>query len=319
MYSLIGGIKVKIGSLQFNKVFSCKIKKTTRLLSNTATIELPLSAVLENTKRLTIANEIKRGDKVEISLGYDKTLREEFTGFIQSISDMEKLVIECEDKMFLLRKPLKDKVFAKTTLKEVVNYIISGSDIELNSDIPEINFESFALKNVTAIQALQKIKDNYGLMVYLDNDNKLYVGLSYTYDSGKVTYSLQKNVQDNKLTFKHTDELKYKIKAISLLKNNKKIEVEAGDSDGELRTLHFRNITDEKKLKELALQEIEKYKYTGYRGTLTAWGLPYCTFGMSATIRDNNYPAREGSYYVEGVVVTFGDGITREIELGVKL
>jgi hypothetical protein len=318
MYSLVNGIELSIGNLTFNKVINCKIEKSSRLLSNTAVIELPLSAIFENTRKLTIANEIKRGDQVEIKLGYDGDLVTEFKGYVENITDKEKTVIHCEDEMFQLRKPVVNKMFKKAKLKEVVEYIVGG--LELNSDIPEIEFDSFLLKNVTGLQALQKIKDNYGLLVYIDNDSKLYAGLSYTYEAGGVIYDLQKNVVSNDLTYKTADEIKYKIKAISLLKNNKKIEAETGDSEGELRTLYFRNITDKEKIEELAKQEIEKYKYTGYRGSLTGFGLPYATFGMTATIRDSNYPAREGNYYVEGLEIEFGqNGFRRKIELGIKL
>ena len=318
MYSLIDGIKLTIGNLTFNKAINCKIHKSTRLLSNTAVIELPLSAVFENTRKLTIANEIKRGDKVEIDLGYNGERVNEFKGYVEDISDKDKTVIHCEDEMFQLRKPLVNKMFKKVKLKEVVEYIADG--LELNSDIPDIEFESFLLKDITGLQALQKIKDNYGLMIYIDNDNKLYAGLSYTYNSGSVIYDLQTNVVTNELTYKTAEEIKYKIKAVSLLKNNKRVEVETGDSEGELRTLYFRNITDKAKIEELAKQEIEKYKYTGYRGALTGFGLPYATFGMTAIIRDSNYPVREGNYYAEGVEIEFGqNGFRRKIELGIKL
>lgn len=320
MYSLIGGVNLKIGNFTFNRVISASIKKSTRLLSNTAIIELPLTAVFESNRTLSIAKEIKRGDKVEISLGYNGKLANEFTGFVEKITDDEKTVITCEDSMFLFRKPVENKMFKDATLKDILNYIISGSGISLNGEVPEINFESFLLKNVSGIQALQKIKDNYGVLVYLDNDNKLHAGLSYTYNAGAVEYNLQKNVSKNDLAYKIEEELKYKIKAISLLKNNKKIEIEVGDNDGELRTVHFNNITDEAKIKELALQEIEKYKYTGYRGSLTSFGWPIAKIGMTATMKDNNYPARQGNYYVEAVETKWSSsGFSRQVELGVKL
>jgi hypothetical protein len=320
MYSLIGGIELKIANLQFDKVINCSIDKTTRLLSNVATIELPLSAVFENTRRLSLPNEIKRGDKVSIKLGYDAELVHEFEGFVLDVSDNDKTIIKCEDSMYLFRKPVDNKLFKKTKLKDILTYVVSGSGIQLNSDIPEIEFDSFLLKNVTAIQALQKIKDNYGLLIYLDNSGALFCGLSYQYDAGNVTYNLQEKLIDNKLEYKESEDLKFRIKAVSLLKNNTRLEIETGDEDGDQRTLYFRNIKDKVKLTELAKQEIEKYKYTGYRGSLTGFGLPYATFGMKATIKDSNYPAREGDYYIEGVNVKFGqDGFSRKCELGVKL
>ncbi len=319
MYELNGNIK--IGKLKFNKVIDCKIESTTRLLSNTAVITLPLSAVFNNTKRLSLSKEIKRGDKVEIELGYDGEFVNEFVGFVKDVSDKGKTVITCEDSMFLLRKPLENKYFKDTTLKDVLQYIVKDTEVSLNTEkLPEINFDSFLLKDITALQALQKIKDNYGLLVFIDYDNKLYAGLSYIYGNGTVKYDLQKNVVGNDLTFKNKDDFKYKIKAVSILKNNKKLEVETGDTDGDLKTLYFRNIKTEKELKELAEQEIEKYKYTGYKGNLTGFGLPISKFGMTIEIKDENYPEREGSYYAESIKVNFGkSGFRRIVELGIKL
>ncbi len=320
MYSLIGGVKLKIGKLTFDKLINCKIEKSTRLLSNTAIVELPLSAVFENTRRLSVAGNIKKGDKVIIELGYDGELIKEFEGYVTDIKDKDKTVITCEDNMYKLRKQVDNKMFKKVKLKQLVEYIASG--FELSGDLPDIEFEKFVIKNATALQILQKIKDNYGLMIFLDNENKLFVGLSYTYKSGKVIYNLQENIPEdgNNLSYKNKDDIKFKIKAVSLLKDNKKLEIEAGDNEGDLRTLYFYNITDEGKLKELAEQEIEKYKYTGYTGTLKTFGLPYAAFGMVAKIKDKNYPAREGSYYIEGINIEFGDnGFSRKLELGIKL
>jgi phage host-nuclease inhibitor protein Gam len=319
MYSLINGVEVLIGKkLMFKEVLNVKIEQSTRLLSSTCTIELPLSAVFENSKKLTLANEIKKGDSVVVRLGYDNDLRTEFVGYVQEITDKGKTEIKCEDTMYLLRKPLANKIFKNTTLAEVVRYI--AGNVPLNATLPQIEFNSFVVKNITGVQALQKIKDNYGLTIFIDNEQKVYCGLAYLYMTGKVIYDLQSNVVDNDLTYKHADELKFKIKAISLQKDNTKLEVETGDNDGDLRTLYFQNIANEKKLKELANEEINKYKYTGYRGTLTCFGLPYATMGMSAVIRDKNYPVRAGVYYVEGVTTSFGrNGFRRTVELGIKL
>ena len=59
-----------------------------------------------------------------------------------------------------------------------------------------------------------------------------------------------------------------KVKAISILKDNKKLEVEVGDTEGELRTLHFYKVTSEAKLKELAKAKMSTLKYTGFKGIL---------------------------------------------------
>jgi phage protein D len=316
MYKL--GCQITIGSYRFTQVKEVKIERSSRLLSSIASIELPLSAVFENKSKDTIEKRIQRGQQVTIELGYDDDLNVEFTGFVKDVAAKQTTVIACEDSMYLLRKPVKNKLFKKTTLKDLLKYVSMG--FTLNVNVPNIDLNDFVLKNVTAMEALQKLKDEYGLSIFIAYDNTLFAGLAYTYNTGNVTFDLRNNVISNDLTFKVKDDLKYKVKAISILKNNQRIEKEFGDADGEQRTFHFYNIKDENKLKSIAENELLKYKYTGYRGTITTFGLPVAWFGMSANIQDANYPDRDGTYYIESVTSTFGqNGFRRTVELGIKL
>ena len=313
--------KISIGNYQFDQVVNVKIEKSSRLLADTAVIEFPLSAVFENKQKLSIEKKIKRGNPVSIEFGYDDELNLEFSGYVKNVqAKNNKTIIECEDDAYLLRKSLPNKAFKKTTLKEIVKYIANNSSLELSADIPDISISDLIIKNTTGLQALKKIKDNYGLQAFIDYEGKLFIGLAYTYNTGDVIYNLQKNIIKSNLQFKNSDDIKYKIKAISIQKDNSRLEVEIGDADGELRTIYFNEITSKIELENLANEEIKKYKYTGYKGTLTAFGQPLSKYGMSAKIIDDNYPQREGSYYVESVKTTFGiNGFRRIPELGIKL
>lgn len=312
--------KITIGKFVFNQVNEVEIERTGRLISDTAIIKLPLSAVFENKKKESVENKIKRGDNVKIELAYNDEYNIEFTGYVKDVAAKDKTVIECEDNAFLLRKPIPNKAFKGKTLKDVIKYIADECKLGLNADVPDVTFDAFLLKNIDGLKAMQKLKDDYGLTVFFDYEGKLYAGLSYKYDTGKVKYNLQGDIKKSNLIFKKEEDIKYKIKAISLLKNNKKLEVETGDTDGEQRTLYFRNIASKTELEKLANEEIQKYKYTGYRGTLISFGSPLARFGMSAKIKDDNYPAREGDYYIESVKTNFGQsGFQRTIELGIKL
>ena len=314
------GSKITIGNYQFDGVHSIVIERSAKMLADIATIELPLQAVFENKDKKNIAKQIKRGDKVIVEFGYDGELEVEFEGFIKSVTAKEKTVIECEDNAFLLRKTIENKSFQNTTLQEVMQYIASQTNIELSNDLPKINFTSFVLQNVTGLQAIKKIKDKYGLQIFFQYDGKLYAGLAYTYTTGEVVYDLQNNIVKSDLEFKDEDELKYKVKAISIQKDNSRIEVEFGDEEGEQRVFYFYDIDDKSQLEELAKEELQRVKYTGYQGTLTAFGLPTVKYGMTATIKDANYPQREGKYYINSVKIEFGqNGIRKTPELGVKL
>jgi phage host-nuclease inhibitor protein Gam len=301
-------------------VVSVKIERSGRELSDKAFIELPLSFALQNKERRTTEKTFKRGDAVTIELGYDNKNIIEFTGFVKEISAKQTAVLECENSMFLLRKPLKDMSWKNTDLKTVLKYIAGGFGVQMSGECPKIEFSNFVIKKCTGIQALQKLKDEYGLTIFMDYDNKLYAGLAYVYNSGKLTYNMQRNVVSSDLTFKNEEDIQMKIRAVSMLRNNTKLEVETGDKDGEQRTLYFYDIKSKTELERLAKEEIKKYKYTGYSGSLTAFGIPTARFGMTATIKDKNYPEREGKYYVESVRSEFStSGFRRTVELGVKL
>ena len=313
--------KITIGKYQFRQVNAVEIERSGRLLSDTAKITLPLSAVFENQKKENIENKIKRGDAVTVELAYDDDFNVEFSGFVKDVSAKDKTVIECEDNAYLLRKPIPDKVFKDKTLNDVLKYIANECKIDLNANVMDINLEQFALRNIDGLKAMQKLKDAYGLSVFFDYEEKLFAGLAYTYQNANIEYNLQEDVAKSNLTFKTEEDIKYKIKAISLQKDNTKIEVETGDADGDLRTLYFYGITDKTQLEQLAKEEIKKYKYTGYQGSIKTFGSPFVRFGDAAKITDNNYPARTGTYYVESVKTRFStsQGFKRDVELGIKL
>jgi len=125
-------------------------------------------------------------------------------------------------------------------------------------------------------------------------------------------------VIDNDLIWKNEDETKIKLKAISMLPDNKKIEIEVGDSDGEQRTAHYYDLT-EKTLKTIAESEIKKFKFSGFRGGFTMFGSPRIKHGDVIVLKSYKLPERNGTYFVDTVETTFGqNGFRQKIELGRK-
>ena len=58
-------------------------------------------------------------------------------------------------------------------------------------------------------------------------------------------------------------------------------------------------------------------KYSGYRGKLTAFGIPAVAHGNVAVIKDYRMPDREGKYFIDSVETTFSNGGMRQVfELG---
>ena len=75
---------------------------------------------------------------------------------------------------------------------------------------------------------LQKLKESYGLAMYF-RGKVLYVGLPYSEQvtaevDEPVIYDLQRNILSTELEYRRQEDIKIRLKAISYLKNNKKIK-----------------------------------------------------------------------------------------------
>ncbi len=318
---------IQIGKYQFTQVNEVKIKKSVDSISDTAIIKLPISAVLQNNnegfERRNLETVIRAGDKVSITLAYEGVLEvQEFTGFVAFVKPNNPLlVIECEDAVYNIRKKRINKNFGKTTLREVLNYIVEGLGIALSGDLPKVEFDKFLLKDVNGARALEKLKDEYGLNIFLDNNGDLFAGLRQTVGTGdKVYYDLNQNVIQHKLTYRYAEDIRLRVKVVGIQKDNTKVEVILGDLDGEQRTLFRYNIKDKARLKAIGEAELSDLKFTGYDGNITSFFAPYATRGMTAVLRDQLFPDRVGAYFIIAVTVIFGvNGARRIIELGTKV
>lgn len=315
---------ITIGGKRFTRVNEVEIESSAKVLEDTARIVIPTTARMERQGDIVTEVETAKvfavGDEVEIKLGYDGNLRQEFRGFVSKIKPGTPLEIECVDAVWLLRRKNLSKSFRTTTLKALLTFILDGTGITVQGEIPGIEFKKFYLKNVTAANALQKIKDEYGLVIFLKNFNQLHVGLKSYTDNVSVRYGLGQNVIDNDLEWVSEEDTRIKIKAVHVRPNNTRIEKEYGDADGELRTLYFYDIDAGESLETLAKQEASKYKYTGFKGGLNTFLLPNVEVGNVAVLSDPDYSERAGRYLVDKVVTTYGtDGARRNVKLGLKV
>ncbi|HAX15710.1 MAG: late control protein [Leeuwenhoekiella sp.] len=318
---------IRIGDFLFPQVNGVKITKSVDLLSDTAEVKLPMSALFGNRElgytRKQLEGEIKAGDKVSITLAYLGVFeKEEFVGYVRWIKpNVPTITIECEDAIYLVRQKTINKNFKATTLKKVLQEIVAGTGVELAGDIPDVNFDKFILKNVNGAEALEKIREEYGLYLFIDDAGLLYAGLRQTKNIGEsVSYDLYRNVVKHDLKFRRAEDVRIALKVVGVQKDNTKVTVVVGDLTGEQRTIYRYNVSDKEVLKKLGEAELSELKYTGYEGTITGFLVPYATRGMTVNITDENYPERAGSYFVPKVTTTFGtSGARREVELGSKV
>jgi hypothetical protein len=304
-------------------VVDVKITRSVDLLSDTAVIKLPTKFVFKDTNQTQSTEDvINISDPVTITLSYKgKFTHTEFKGFVTHIKPNTPIEIHCEDAIYDIRQKSHFKSFENTTLREVLNFIVKDTPVQLSNDVPEVKFDKFLLKNVNGAQALEKIKNEYGLSIFLNDEGKLYAGLRQAEGKGnEVDYDLEYNIVKHDLQFKKAEQVKIKLKAKGWKSNNTYVEVEVGDSDGEQRVWQTHSITDKATLKRIAESKLKEMKYDGYEGTVTGFLIPFADRSMTAHILDERYPEREGKYFIPKVVITFGTrGARRKVTLGKKV
>lgn len=303
--------EVTIGNLLFRNVQSIEIKSFYNELTDTATVQLPRNLSL---KGKSVKEWIKVEDPVSIKLGYNGNLIEEFTGYVREIDPDIPLVIYCEDEMYKLKRGAITKSWASVTLKELLRHIAPSYQVETL----DMQLGKFQINGASPAKVLEELREQYRLFSYFKG-KKLCVGFAYQFsDIKRHLYDFQRNVRDSSLKYKTAENVKLRVKAIANPPKGKKIIVELGEKDGDLRTLNFGNLTKEE-LTRQAQEEMKRFKYDGYRGSISGWGLPVTRHGDLLMIRNRQYPERDGKYFINGVTIKFDDnGFERNNEIGPK-
>jgi len=310
---------ITIGGHEVRHVVAVEVDKSVDMLQDVATITLPATLY---GKTLNIDDKVKRGDVVDIDVGYDGENRNEFKGFVSTLSNDANIVIKCEDAMFLWRKAVKSKEYKSVAVVAILKDLaaqIGGFEVVAAKGAEAVKFDKFTVADADGVEVLQKIKEQTKMNIYV-RDKELHVALPYYEQMGKVGYDFAKNVESASLKWLRADERKVQVKVIGIAKDNKRTTVTVGESGGDTITLNRYKVTDKSALRAIGEAEIEQYRIDGYEGSITGWLQPYCTYGYFATIRDKDYPSREGEYYIKAVKVTFDDGGgKRQVTLGKRI
>ncbi|MDE6346372.1 MAG: hypothetical protein K2L55_06875 [Muribaculaceae bacterium] len=316
MFRLCAKIEIKgdrSWSLDF--VTAVEITRDTEKLTAEAKITLPKKMKWDGAAEIPL----RRGDRVRISLGYDDSLQLAFVGFVRDVGFKTPVVITCEDDMFRLKqmsavKKTYRSVKLETLLKD------QGITYRLNI-MGEQSLGAYRVTADTVASLLGKLSEQgiRSFFRYEDGEPVLYSGVLFERDATpSQTFRTGLNIiSDQSLQQQKAENMRLRVKAVSLMPDNKKIKVEVGDSDGEHRTLHTYNKT-ESELKAWAEQEIKRLKRDGLSGSFTSFGFklvdPLDAIGL---IIDGN---KMGVYQVKKVVIKYGDnGFRQEITLGLRV
>lgn len=322
--------KISIGKETFGFVTECSIASSWKLYTDTAEMTLPHKFKKDDKVIFVGENNIfKKGDAVLIEAGYFPDKTKVFEGYVSGVKPGLPTSISMEDAAYLLKQNNITLSFKEVTLKQLLTacieeakktatgYVLEGLN-RLTVEAIDAKLGAFRLTNVNMINVLEELKKTYALTSYV-RGNVLYVGLAYYGNGKKAAFSFRKNIlNDENLEYLKEEDRRIKVKAVSMLENNTKIEVEVGDPSGEQRTITKYNLT-EKELKEVAEREISRLRYEGFSGTFTTFLSPVMEHGDEVELIDPVTPERNGVYLVEAVEINIGiNGYFQTITLGAR-
>lgn len=316
MFRLCAKIEIKGDrAWSFDFVNAVEITRDTEKLTTEAKIIMPKRVKWDKADKIPV----KRGDSVKISLGYDDNLQTAFVGYVRNVGFKTPIVITCEDEMFKLKQmPTKKKAYRSVSLETLLKD--QGISYRLNI-MGEQALGAYRVTADTVAALLGKLSEQ-GIRSFFRYENGapvLYCGVLFERDTSpaQVFKTGLNIISDQSLGQQKAENMRLRVKAVSLMPDNKKIKVEVGDADGEHRTLHTYNKT-ESELKAWAEQEIKRLKRDGLTGSFTTFGhtLVDCLDAIGIVIDG----VKSGVYQVKKNVIKYGDGGYRqEITLGLRV
>ncbi|MGB1294860.1 MAG: hypothetical protein ACPG6V_05220 [Flavobacteriales bacterium] len=317
--------KVQIGQVVFDSVHSINITQDVKKLSDKAIVKIPraytkanINGAEENLKDKNVTDFISVKDSVKIWLGYNDELELEFSGFVSKIGADYPLIIECEDRMFLLKQSNFIKVFKSCKLSELVSFIAPTVKLNIEADF---SLGKFEINNQSAFRILERLKKDYGIHSYF-KDDVLNVGFAISLkplDTHKLI--LNRNVRSiaSNLKFVKKEDLQLLVRYISRQKNGETFTGEFGDNSGSIKEIRIPNI-DQQELDSLAEADYKSSSFDGFQGVIPTFGLPKTSAGDAVEIIDTRHSERSGIYFIDGVKITFdSSGFKRKNHLGLKL
>jgi hypothetical protein len=315
--------EIEVGAYKLLLLDSVEVHKSVDLLADTCTIKLPAA---QYGRAYEIEDQIKRGDEVVVRLGYDGKLVEEFRGFLLSIgTDDGSLTLNCEDALFLLRKPLADKEMKGKNVKEIAQYLLdqAGGQMELSCDLG-ITYDKFVISKASAYDVLKKLQEDTLANIYLrwlaDKQQwELNIHPLYSEKLGDVSYSFQQNIESSSLKYVRAQDKKVKITITTTGKDGREVTAEYGTTGGEEKR-EKRDGMSKASMMTLAKSMHDELCIDGYEGDITGWLIPYVEPTYSASIKDEDYEYKDGTYYVSSVTTTFdSSGGVRKVQLSKRL
>lgn len=309
---------ITIGAFRLGMLDSVSIHKSVELLADTAEITLPAA---QFNIALDVESQIKRGDEVIVKIGYEESgLIEEFRGWLQRIStDGGNIKLYCEDDLFTFRKELPNEAFKKIPLSELLQKVVKGigKDYRISCSY-SWTYAKFVIQDATGYDVLKKVQEECGADIYLKD------GVLHVHPPGEVVgkerlYDFTLNIEEADLTYRRAEDKKVRVVVKAIMPDGKVKEIETGSTGGEKVEVKC-HASDTASMKARGEAEVRRRSFDGYDGSITTWLIPECVPGDTATLHDEDYPYKDGTYFVRSVTTDFSSaGGVRKVELGFRL
>lgn len=300
----------------FDKITACEIVRDSEALTTTCKLTLPRKVKWQGET----SNPIRRGDKVSVWLGYDGDLRHAFSGYVLRKGFKAPVEIFCEDEMFALKQtPCVKKSYRDVDIETLLKDQALPYPVKV---LGEQNIGRFRANFDTVAGLLAHLKENNIRTFFRTEDGKPVLYCGVLFDRGNQTrlvFSTGVNIiSDSSLDEQRAEDMKIKLKVVSLQPDNKKkIKVEVGDDDGEKRTLHCYGMT-EAEARAWGKQELERLKRDGLTGSFQTFGHSLVSPLDIIALRIDGEP--KGSYQVAKNTISYGSGgFRQDITLGVRV
>lgn len=298
----------KGGKIILDRISSAEISKTVEVFGDKATVVIP-RRYGDGSDELTCY--ISVGDRVCLELGYNGDLKIEFEGYIRGIESGFPMRLHLDDETFVLRSNSFVKSWKTVKLKEVLEYIAPGYEV----DCYDAELGKFQIDNQSTLAVLRSLKTQYGFYSAI-RGKKLVCKFKYEIaDTKQVhTYDFSRNVKKNALKYRRKEDKKINIRAVSYNRDGKKVEEVVGSKEqfSSTKTLSFTNKTVGE-LRELALAEYNRVSFDGFEGTVTGFGIPLTNAGDTLEIVSEREKEQEGRYLIESVTVRYGNAYYERI------
>lgn len=316
MYRLTAKITIDGGRRwQLEEVTAVEITRDTEKLTDECRITLPKKVKWDGEPDIPV----RRGDRVSVSLGYDGELQAAFFGYVRDVGFKTPIVLVCEDEMFKLKQqPAQKKAYRNVDLETLLKDQGIGCEIRV---FGEQRLGQYRVTADTVASLLGKLQQQ-GIRSFFrteDGQPVLYCGVLFEREtSPSQVFATGLNIiDDQSLEQQQADTMRLRVKAVSLMPDNKKVKVEVGDADGELRVLHTYNKT-ESELKAWAEQEVKRLKRDGLTGSFKTFG--YRLVDKLDVIGMKIDGEKKGCYQVKKNVIKYDTGgFRQEITLGYRV